>query len=346
MIGTLAASMGLAATDPMFWMPLMLFAFVMFLLAGLVVLDGFDVGCGLLLPWSREASRARLLDALTGWRAPNEAWALLLFGVFIAGFPLGWVPVFDGLFLPILLFMTGAILRSVAFEFRARASMSAQTHWNRVYGLGAYASAAGLGLWLVHYAHISDSGVHGWLFNALVIFGVGANCVLLASCWVLTWGTDSERKQAANRGLMVIRWVAAALIAVSLVLMLSSPGIYYRWIHGTIGVTKLFVWWLWLLGLFVALELTLRRSRETNQPVRSLPLFLAALISVSFLLGLAFSYFPYLVLDEFTVWDAAAARESLRWVIAGLVVITPILLVSNVLGYVRLFRPRSVRETT
>lgn len=345
MIEALSASVGLLARDPMFWMPLVLFGLVVFLLAGQIVLDGFDVGCGLMMPWLDSATASRVIDALTAWRGASESWILLLFAIFMAAFPLGWVPVTADLFVPLLLLVTGSVVRSLAFEFRARASMGQQRFWNAMFSLGAHCSVAGLGLWLAMYVSGPSQDLDDWVFVILVLMSVSANCVLLASCWILTWDAGPMRQKAAKAGAASIRWVAAGMVAVSLILALTNPAIYYRWTHSEslhVGIGS----WLMMLSVFVYLERALRLvAARPEVAVWWTPLVAVAALNVMMLLGLVYSYFPFLVLDELTVWDAAASRESLRWVMAAAVAAAPILLVFNVMGYWRLFRYKPVRTT-
>lgn len=338
MIETLSASTGLLASDPVFWMPLALFGIVIFLLAGQIVLDGFDVGCGLLLPWLEPVMRSRVLDSLTPWRGANESWLLLLFVVFMAAFPLGWAPVLGELYLPIMLLVSGSVLRSLSFEFRARAPMAQQSWWMAVFSVGAYCSAAGLGLWLAESVSVLSYGAGFWLFAALVLLAVGSNCILLAACWILTWDAGALRLKAARWARATIRWVAAGMVAVSLILALTNPAIFYRWTNSAnlhVGA----VWWLLMLCGFVYVEHRVRAVvRNPAAQVWRMPLVVTAALNWFMLIGLVYSFFPFLVLDNLTVWDAAASRESLRWVMAGVVVVAPVLLVFNVLGYWRLFR--------
>jgi cytochrome d ubiquinol oxidase subunit II len=151
------------------------------------------------------------------------------------------------------------------------------------------------------------------------------------------------RQKAARTGVATTRWVAAGMVAVSLILALTNPAIYYRWTHSEslhVGIGS----WLIMLAVFVYLERALRMvAARPDAPVWWTPLVAAGALNVMMLLGLVYSYFPFLVLDELTVWDAAASRESLRWVMAAAVAAAPILLVFNVLGYWRLFRYKPVR---
>ena len=115
MIDTLAASMGLAASDPAFWMPLA-FMFLLFLaVAAGTVFDGFDIGVGILVQWAPEQDRGRMMGLLSPWRDANEFWLLLGLGLFAAAFPFAWGVVLGELYAPLTLMVLGAVLRTVSF---------------------------------------------------------------------------------------------------------------------------------------------------------------------------------------------------------------------------------------
>src|SRR5690554_4639838 len=148
MIEALSASTGLIVGDPRFWIPLVFFFVLLMLMAGIVAFAGFDIGWCLLMSWLPELERKRVIDCLTNWRGANASWVLLFFAVFMPVYPMGWSSIFEQQFVPVLLLTVGCALRSLAFEFRARAPMKQQPFWNGLFSAGAYASASGLALWL------------------------------------------------------------------------------------------------------------------------------------------------------------------------------------------------------
>lgn len=337
MIGDLSSSMGLMADDPLFWIPLVLSAMVLMLLSGLVLFDGFELGVGLLLPLLKPEHRSRLMDALAPWRGANESWLILTLGISMAAFPFAWSAMFANLYTAILLLVCGTVLRGIAYEFRARAPMREQAFWLHLFSVGSVLGAIGLGLLLAGYA--TGQRLQGALlgFTVLVVVSVFASFVLLGSTWTLLWAQGGLRTRIARLAMSAGRWSAAGMVAVALMLALTSPAILYRWTHGQ-NLWMAVIGWLLMLGLFVSLEIQLRHvSRGQSPGVWRMPLALTLLVLLIMVLALAYSLFPFLILDELTVWDAAASVNSLTLVLSAATVALPVLLIFNVLGYWRLF---------
>src|SRR5690625_328015 len=114
MISTLSGALGLSTTDVSFWLPLVLFALLILVVFASVLLDGFDIGVGLLLGFASDGSRDTMMSHLSPWRDANEMWLLLGLGLFLAAFPHAWTPIMKNLFLPLALLGAGTLLRSGA----------------------------------------------------------------------------------------------------------------------------------------------------------------------------------------------------------------------------------------
>ena len=340
MIESLSGSMGLLAADPLFWMPLVLSAVVVLLLIGLVLFDGFELGVGLLLPLIGDDQRSRLMDALAPWRGANESWLLLVLGLSMAAFPFAWSQLFANLYTALMLLVLGAVLRSVAYEFRARAPMREHAFWQYLFTLGSLFGAVGFGLLLAGY--VTGQRLHGALFGfaSLVTLAVLASFLLLGATWTLLWAQGALRVRASRLAKAAARWTAAGMVAVAFVLGLTSPAVFYRWTHGDnlwVAVTG----WVVMLSVFVILEIQFRHiARGRFERVLRSPLVLALVVLTLMILALTYSFFPFLILDELTIWDATASANSLLLVMAATVVALPVLLIFNVLGYWRLFARR------
>jgi cytochrome d ubiquinol oxidase subunit II len=340
MIESLSKSMWLLAADPLFWVPLVLSTVVLLLLIGLVLFDGFELGVGLLLPLIEEDERSRLMDALAPWRGANESWLLLVLGLSMAAFPFAWSLLFANLYPALMFLVLGAVLRSVAYEFRARAPMREHAFWQYLFTLGSLLGAVGFGLLLAGYA--TGQRLHGALygFASLVTLGVLASFLLLGASWTLLWAQGALRVRVSRLGKTAARWTAAGMVAVAFLLGLTSPAVFYRWTHGDnlwVAVTG----WVVMLSVFVILEIQFRHvSRGGFGRVWRSPLVLTLMVLTLMIFALIYSFFPFVVLDELTVWDATASANSLLFVMAVTVVALPVLLIFNVLGYWRLFARR------
>lgn len=163
MIAMLAASQGLSPDDPSFWMPLAFMALLFLVIAAGMVLDGFDLGVGILLQLAPEHERGRMMSLLSPWRDANEFWLLLGMGLFAAAFPFAWGAVLGKLYGPLTCMVLGVVLRSVAFEFRIRARNEMKPRWIFAFWAGSLITAFGQGMMLGRIAtgYQSDAGYVG-----------------------------------------------------------------------------------------------------------------------------------------------------------------------------------------
>lgn len=323
MIESLSASMGLAAGDPLFWMPLVLMALVTVLVLGLLLLDGIALGAGLVLPWVSADKRGQIICAVAPWQRANERWLPLLLGVSMAGFPMAWSSMIGGLYVPMLLLVTGALLRSLAMR-------GGRLVW--LYVAGSLLGALGFGLLLA--AYVTGQRFH-WSFVAfdiVVALAVVAAFVLLAASWLIIRSPEGLVDRLARLAAAAARWTAAGMVALSFMLALANPAIFYKWTHGN-NLQMAGLWWLVMLAAFVWLDRLLRAWGVHRHRALRIPLWLTWLLLLLMFAGVLYSIFPFLVLDELTIWDAAAPVESLSLVVVFGAVIAVVGLVAQCWDY-------------
>lgn len=323
MIESLSASMGLAASDPVFWMPLTLMLLVMVLVLGLVLLDGIALGAGLLLPWIPAQKRVLLLQAVAPWQRANERWLPLMLGVSMAGFPVAWSAMIEGLYAPFLMLVAGALLRSLA--------MRAGHHvW--LYGAGSLLGALGFGLVLSAYVTGQRFIWTFVAFDLVISLAMVAAFALLAASWLVVKVADDLTARLAKFAAAAARWTAAGMVALSFMLALANPAIFYKWTHGN-NLEMAAVWWVVMLAAFVWLDRILRSWQASQARARRVPVLLTWLLLALMFAGVVYSIFPFLVLDELTIWDAAAPVEPLSLVAFAAFVIAAVGLVVQVWDY-------------
>ncbi|MCC2594935.1 cytochrome d ubiquinol oxidase subunit II [Pusillimonas sp. MFBS29] len=336
MIEALATALGLSAQDPSFWMPL---AFMVILFAVIVagtVLDGFDIGVGCLTLFAPAASGPRMLSLLSPWRDANEFWLFLGLGLFVCVFPKAAGHVMGQLYLPLSLLGLGVLLRSAAFEIRLRAPREMQGRWVIGFGLGSLLTAFSHGLLLAQLvvSHQPDAG-YVWYSLFIGLCAVAAYCLLGAS-WLIMRVAGELRARAVMWGRRAVRWSAAGAVAVSVVLAFANPGVFLKWSDGPQWQIVVALWCL-LLVCFVSVEMCLQRMINSSYRTTALPFFMTLLIFLVVLGGLGYSFFPYLVLDEITLWDAAASVDSMRLLLSATVIALPVAFIFNLRVYWRMF---------
>ena len=336
MIDTLALALGLQPQSPEFWLPLAFMGLLFVMVLAGVVLDGFDIGVGSLSVFAPVHLKPRMLALLSPWRDANEFWLFLGLGLFMAAFPLAWGRIMGQLYLPVTLLAVGTLLRSAGYELRLRAPRELQSFWARVFGLGALLTAASHGLLLAQIALFSQGETNQpWFAIFTAACAVAAYCLLGAS-WLIMREGGELRARAIFWGRRCVRWAAAGAVGVSVVLALGNPGIFLKWSSNgaRYAVAGL---WVGMLLAFICIEMSLQRMINTSLRNTALPFALTLSVFIMTFGGLAYSFFPYLVLDELTIWDAAAAIDSLELVLLMVGVALPVALIFNARVYWRMF---------
>ena len=296
-----------------------------------VVLDGYDLGVGMLMP-AASAEEQDLMVASIGpfWDA-NETWLVLGIGLLLVAFPAAHGVVLGKLYLPVTAMLIGLMLRGVAFEFRMKAVGWHAELWNWLFWFGSFLASLAQGFMLGRYITGFEDGVGLWLFACLVGASLCGGYVLLGSTWLVlrTEGNLQTKARAwARWGLL---WVALGVTLVSIATPWASETVFHKWFD--------FPRTLWLMALPAAsLAAGVWVWRSLRPAVADWKPFAGAVaIYVFAFLGLAYSIFPYIVVDRMTIWDAAAHRSALQFMFWGAIVVLPFIGAYTIFAY-RVFR--------
>lgn len=297
-----------------------------------VILDGFDLGVGILLPLATRAEQDMMVASIGPFWDANETWLVLGVGILLVAFPHAHGVILPSLYPEVALMLISLILRGVAFEFRVKASGWHQSMWNRLFFVGSLGAAIAQGAMLAGIITGFKGGPPFIAFELLVGAGLAGAYALLGSTWLVI-KTEGDLHRRALRwayGAVVLAGICVA--AISLATPFASAGIMEKW----------FAWprLLWLSPLplltvaaFAGILLSLTRLRRGKSEREWLPFVLSVWIFVFAFAGLAYSLFPYLVVDRLTIWQAAAARESLMFVFVGTCVVLPMIIGYTVFAY-------------
>jgi cytochrome bd ubiquinol oxidase subunit II len=296
-----------------------------------VILDGFDLGIGLLFPFARgERERDQMMNSVAPFWDGNETWLVLGgAGLFVA-FPRAYAVIMPAFYLPVILMLLGLVFRGVAFEFRWIA-VSSKPVWNVGFTAGSAVAGFCQGLilgGLIQGIKVENGAFAGgaldWAtpFSVLCGFGVLAGYALLGATWLVlkTEGAVAARARAQAKLLLIL--VLAFMAAVSVWTPLALERIAARWFSLP---NILLLWPVPLLTALVALAgwRWLDAGRDLLPFVAAIALFLLGY------LGLVISSFPYLVPPALTVWQTAADPASQIFMLLGTAALLPL-----ILGYV------------
>lgn len=297
-----------------------------------VVLDGYDLGVGILLPGGTPREQNFMVSSIGPFWDANETWLVLGIGLLLVAFPAAHGEVLTALYIPVLIMLIGLILRGVAFELRVKAEGWHRELWNWFFWLGSLIAALAQGLMLGLYIIGFQHGLGYYLFALVVAFGVAGGYLLLGAAWLIM-RTEGELQRKAIRW---TRWglmgVALGVFLVTLGTPLESPTIRAKWLQfpQVLGImllplASLLIWaWIWRAVARIE-EGDLRREWG--------PFAGAVAIYVLAFAGLAYSLFPYIVIDRMTIWEAAAHPSALKIVLIGALIVLPLIVLYSAYSY-------------
>ena len=301
---------------------------IAFAVAMYVVMDGFDLGIGILfpsLPVGRERDQA--MNAIAPVWDGNETWLVLGGGGLLAAFPLAYAIILPALYAPLIAMLLGLVFRGVAFEYRWR-DPGHRKYWDFAFFSGSLVATFMQGVTLgallygIHVEGRSYAG--GWwdwvsLYSLMTGLGLVVGYALLGACWLI-WKAEGDLHERVRR---LATWLMPALLAmigaVSLYTPFVLPQYFDRWLRFpgllvTVPMPLLFG------GVALALWWSIGRGRDWMPFVLSLGLFLLSMA------GLAISIWPDVVPGRITIWQAAAPYESQMFMLVGALVLVPLIL--------------------
>jgi cytochrome bd ubiquinol oxidase subunit II len=311
---------------PVIWAALIGTAVAMY-----VVLDGFDLGVGILFPYSKsERERDQMMNSVAPFWDGNETWLVLGGGGLWVAFPQAYAVIMPAFYLPVIVMLLALVFRGVAFEFRWVAA-SSKPYWNFAFAGGSTLAAFSQGVilgGLIQGIKVENGAFAGgpfdWATPFAVMCGIAVvlGYALLGATWLVmkTEGAVADRARWQAKGLLFA--VLAFMALVSLWTPLAFPRVAERWF---VLPNILLLWPVPLLTALTAYAAWrwLQTGREVLPFLATIALFLFGY------LGLVISTFPYLVPPSLTIWQTAAAPASQIFMLLGTVALLPV-----ILGYV------------
>lgn len=296
-----------------------------------VVLDGYDLGVGLLLHRATADERDTMIASIGPFWDANETWLVLGVGILLIAFPKAHGMVLTALYLPVALMLVGLILRGVAFDFRVKAQDQWQPLWNFAFWAGSGIAAISQGWMLGRYITGFAQGLEYTLFAASIAVLLPAAYVLLGAAW-LVMKTEGEL-QAKAVAWAKLAWppVVIGMGLISLATPWVSATVRERWFSMPEFIALL------PIPLATLAALALLRGVLNSQHVLGrlcwLPFVCLVAVFVFGAFGLAYSLFPYVVMDRLTIWQAASATESLAVIAIGCAITVPTILGYTIFSY-------------
>ncbi|MFQ4141806.1 cytochrome d ubiquinol oxidase subunit II [Chlorogloeopsis sp. ULAP02] len=319
-----------------YFLPQVWFGILALFLFLYVMLDGFDLGVGILsLTASNEERRGILMTSLSNIWDANETWLVLMGGGLFGAFPLAYGTILNALYIPILLMVFGLIFRAVAFEFREQAKR--KLFWNFAFGAGSFLAALGQGFALggvLKGIQVDQAGhfigtTWDWLSwqTILVALTLIQGYVLIGSNYLI-WKTTGELQETHYKTAKI----AAVTTLIGAILITVTTPIFYEYARERLFHRPLVYVFatIPLLGVFL-ISLLIRSlfRREERAPfIWTILLFMLTFI------GLAMVVFPYIIPTQITIYEAAADPSALVFMIILIGALIPVMLFYNIYQYI------------
>ena len=328
---------------PLIWYGLIMTAMFLY-----VILDGFDLGVGILFPFApSDTCRDRMMNSIAPFWDGNETWLVLGGGGLFAAFPLAYAIVMPALYIPVILMLLGLVFRGVAFEFRFKATGKSRAIWDYAFHFGSLGAAFMQGMILggfVQGIEVDGRSFAGnpldWLSAFSVMTGLALVCgyALLGSTWLIMKTDNTTQDWARKCAAYLLVFVALFMALVSLSMPFLNTDVKNLWF----SLPNFFI--LLPMPLLSAVSVVLlARALKAQKEYR--PFFLSLGIFLLNYLGLGNSLWPWLVPFENTFQQAAAAPESQSLLLIGTVIMLPLVLTYTGYCYY-IFRGKTSHEAT
>jgi cytochrome bd ubiquinol oxidase subunit II len=321
---------GMEAYLPVIWA-----AVIGFVVAMYVILDGFDLGIGILFPFAKsEPERDQMMNSVAPFWDGNETWLVLGGAGLMVAFPRAYAIILSALYLPVMIMLLALVFRGVAFEFRWL-GVTSKKHWTFAFAAGSAVAAFCQGVILGGLMQgirvqngVFAGGAFDWATGFPLLCGLGlvTGYGLLGATWLLLKTEGAVKERARPQAKLLLLAALALMVIVSLWTPLAFERIAQRWFSLP---NFLFLWWIPVATALVGYVGW--RRLEARDDV--LPFIVAIGLFLFGFLGLVVSNFPYLVPPSLTIWQLASAPATQVFMLMGTLLMLPIIVGYTIFVY-------------
>ncbi|KMN82620.1 cytochrome BD ubiquinol oxidase subunit II [Chromobacterium sp. LK11] len=319
-----------------YWLPVVFAGLMALAMLIYVVLDGYDLGVGLLLPFAEDDEKDMMIASIGPFWDANETWLVLGVGLLLVGFPLAHGIILGELYLPVALMLAGLIVRGVAFDFRVKAREPHKPWWNVAFAGGSLLAALTQGVMLGRYLTGFADGWLAWGFALLAGIGLAAAYTLLGAGWLIMKTSGALQAKAVAWARRSLAGAGLSVLLVSAATPLASSHIAAKWfalpeflllLPLPLGCIVLFA------TLWVILPRLAVRQAAGNDNWCWAPFACTVGIVLLSFWGLTYSVFPEVVIGRLNIWQAASDTAALWVIFWGAAVVLPVILLYTAFVY-------------
>ncbi len=322
-----------------YWLPVFFYGAMGLAMLIYVVLDGYDLGVGLLLPAGTDEEKDTMIASIGPFWDANETWIVLGVGILLIAFPKAHGMILTSLYLPVTIMLLGLILRGVSFDFRVKAQDSHKAMWNKLFFVGSLVATTSQGWMLGSFVTGLQNSTTNLLFSVLIAITLPTLYIMLGTAWLMIKTENELLLKSIKWAKRAILPMGVGLLLISIATPMVSHDIAAKWftLPNIIALLPIpfacaifYITIIWLL------------SREDILKTNYNWIVFAMLIAICLLaaVGLAYSIFPDVVIGKITIWQAASSIGSLKFILVGTLIALPAIVVYTIFIY-RIFRGKA-----
>lgn len=297
-----------------------------------VILDGYDLGVGLLTPLATDNEKDIMVGSIGPFWDANETWLVLAIGLLLVAFPVANGIILTSLYIPVFLMLIGLILRGVSFEFRAKVRQQNKKYWNQMFFIGSLLTSLSQGFMLGMYIMGLDYNVQTIMFSLFTsVCLTGAYLYIGASWLVLKTQGDLQTKS--------VKWAKTSLfvmligfVGISIVTPIVNERIFQKWFSVpeiiALSPIPMMVFVMAMFSYF-----SLKSITKDNEVLNWVPFLSGVFMFILAFIGLAYSFYPYIIPDSLLIRESAIANESLFIILIGTLFVVPVIIAYSILSY-------------
>ena len=314
------------------WLPVFFVGVMGLALLIYTVLDGYDLGIGILLPLASDDDKDRMISTIGPFWDANETWIVLGVGILLMAFPQAHGIVLTALYTPVTIMLIGLTLRGVAFDFRVKAKMKYKNTWNTLFFIGSLSAASAQGWMLGRYVMGLTQTPVSTAFSIAIAIMLPVLYIMLGAGWLLVKTEGALYRQAGKWARWFVLPLGVGLFLISIATPIASASIAAKWfsLPEAIGLLPIplasmvayavIVWVLWT-------------PKVMNADYGWIVFVSLIVLCIMSTLGLAYSIFPDVVIGQMTIWEAAASTASLQFAFYGTIIAVPAIFIYTLFIY-------------
>ncbi len=315
------------------WLPLVFAGLIGLAVLVYAILDGYDLGVGMLMHFTKNADEKDNMIASIGpfWDA-NETWLVLGIGLLLVAFPVAYSIVLTELYLPFTVMLFSLMLRGVSFDFRTKAKTAYRSFWNKAFFVGSLGMAFTQGYILGAYTIGFQKGLSACIFSLVVGLAVVFAYCLIGATWLIMKSEGDLQKKAIIWARSSLFYTALSIIVISIFTPFVSLRVYHTWFIFP-NVLLLGAVLFATISLIVALLVFLRSASSNDDKLCWVPFVATIGIFLLCFAGLVYSFYPYIIPNRISVYDTITSNESLAIMLLGAVIVFPLLIAYTYFTY-------------